>query len=117
MPLSRPMQGPINPSQHVGLDYLTGTDVPGELMECSFTLLRFVVPEKKSLSPLVAEITETYGKHYWGLNVSNIRKLAALGFSDFQMLNNRKINCIIDYQPNPQKGNQLSRSLTVAGVE
>jgi hypothetical protein len=110
------MTGPINPLAYTGIDYLTGTDVPADKNECSFKLLQFVIPSGKSLSALVAEISETYGKKYWGLNKSNIKKLAELGYSDFQLLIGKQINCLIDYKPNPQMNNALTRSLVVASV-
>lgn len=110
------MTGPINADKFQGLDYLKGTDIPMGTVEVKFKLLEFVV-DKSMRSKLTAHISETFGKKFWGLNTTNIKILAGLGYPDLQAVCGKDIVCTVGYQPNPQQNNMPTPSLFVLRVE
>jgi hypothetical protein len=107
---------PIKAEDYAGGEFLKGSDVPEDLNTVSFQVLAFV-NKKGSQSKLTAEIAETYGRTIFGLNTSNIRILAAMGYHDLQTLCGKTVTCVVCMQPNPQAMGTLVRSLLVSKVE
>jgi len=111
-----PMTGRIPTADYAGGNYLTGSDVPDGVSEVSFTLINFV-NDPGGRSKMAAQISETFGKRMFGLNTTNIRVLASLGFADLQDVCGHIIKCVVGYQPNPQRQNMPTKALFISGVE
>lgn len=111
-----PVSGPIKAKDLSGGHYLKGTDVPDGVSEVRFKALQFV-SDPQGRSKLAVHISETYGKSLFGLNVTNIRALASLGFEDLQAIVGKTIVCMVGMQPNPQRQGLPTKSLFVFKVE
>lgn len=111
-----PLAGPIAAKDLAGGNYLKGDDVPADTNIVTFTVQQFV-RDPRGRSPLVAVISETYKKTMFGFNVTNIRALMALGFTDLQAIAGKKVVCMVGMAPNPSRGGAPTKTLFVQRVE
>lgn len=105
---------PIRTSDYRDM-YLKGSDIPESQNTVVFKVLGFV-NKPGARTQITAEISETFGKTLFGVNVTNIRVAENLGFDDLQKAVGKTWHCAIVMQRNPQS-DIPARSLLLYRIE